>query len=394
MEGGKLIYNGNTSCVFNPRIPCSDKDETTSGQVSKIIFHFKREKTKETFEREKRMNKLVSKIKNNKQWTMLFTSFCKTPHYNKLVDKDPDGARECFKNKPNELLEASNKYGKMLSGISGEENLDNMFNPMFKQGGKTVDVEKNFYDLMVKLKPVFFGLTELHKNGIIHNDIKPYNIVLHDGVFKIIDYGLSSTIDDKVYFEKRSTNEFKDQYRYYAYYPLEYFLYYSTKNDIEIEKRYINQNIVNEQSLFIRPYRSDLDFFQFVLKDIGVSNGFKQTFDFILETFEGDVNENKLLLGIDVFSLGFSIASLFTINVDFSLMNKIKKSSPMIRDFFKLFRNMCENYTDRYTSEQAYNTFVKLLDFYSPESKKKNPKSKIQKKKTPKKKKSLKKNTR
>ena len=42
MEGGKLIYNGNTSCVFNPRIPCSDKDETTSGQVSKIIFHFKR----------------------------------------------------------------------------------------------------------------------------------------------------------------------------------------------------------------------------------------------------------------------------------------------------------------------------------------------------------------
>ena len=96
---------------------------------------------------------------------------------------------------------------------------------------------------------------------------------------------------------------------------------------------------------------------------------------------------NKLLLGIDVFSLGFSIASLFTINVDLSLMNKIKKSSPMIRDFFKLFRNMCENYTDRYTSEQAYNTFVKLLDFYSPESKKKNPKSKIQKKKTPKKKK-------
>ena len=125
-----------------------------------------------------------------------------------------------------------------------KENLDNMFNPMFKQGGKTVDVEKNFYDLMVKLKPVFFGLTELHKNGIIHNDIKPYNIVLHDGVFKIIDYGLSSTIDDKVYFEKRSTNEFKDQYRYYAYYPLEYFLYYSTKNDIEIEKRFTSIKIL------------------------------------------------------------------------------------------------------------------------------------------------------
>lgn len=35
------------------------------------------------------------------------------------------------------------------------------------------------------------GLYDLMNNGIIHRDLKPGNIILHDGVFKIADFGFA-----------------------------------------------------------------------------------------------------------------------------------------------------------------------------------------------------------
>jgi len=44
---------------------------------------------------------------------------------------------------------------------------------------------------------VLCGLEYLHSFGCIHNDIKPSNILLHNGVAKISDFGVSRNINDK-----------------------------------------------------------------------------------------------------------------------------------------------------------------------------------------------------
>lgn len=41
------------------------------------------------------------------------------------------------------------------------------------------------------------GLSELHRNRIIHRDLKPENILIHNGTFKIADFGFSKQINSE-----------------------------------------------------------------------------------------------------------------------------------------------------------------------------------------------------
>jgi serine/threonine-protein kinase ULK/ATG1 len=43
-------------------------------------------------------------------------------------------------------------------------------------------------------KNMLHGLRDLMKNGIIHRDIKPANILLHEGVFKLTDFGFAKQV--------------------------------------------------------------------------------------------------------------------------------------------------------------------------------------------------------
>jgi len=41
------------------------------------------------------------------------------------------------------------------------------------------------------LKDVLTGFIELLKHGVIHRDLKPDNILMHQGVYKIADFGFA-----------------------------------------------------------------------------------------------------------------------------------------------------------------------------------------------------------
>ena len=81
------------------------------------------------------------------------------------------------------------------------------------------------------MKPLFFGLNERYKNGLSHLDIKVNNIVLHNNVFKYIDFGLSCELSDYKHFKNRSLSEF-DNTRFYLWYPVEYIYSNSPKYEI------------------------------------------------------------------------------------------------------------------------------------------------------------------
>ncbi len=71
---------------------------------------------------------------------------------------------------------------------------DHLMN-QFEYGGQTVldvcRINAKFKETLLKLDNVFEGLELLHKNHIYHMDIKLANMVDHNDVFKLIDFGVS-----------------------------------------------------------------------------------------------------------------------------------------------------------------------------------------------------------
>ncbi|CAK74826.1 unnamed protein product (macronuclear) [Paramecium tetraurelia] len=53
-------------------------------------------------------------------------------------------------------------------------------------------------DAINVLKDLLHGIKALLKIGIIHRDIKPANIMVHDGIFKITDFGFAKQVDSHI----------------------------------------------------------------------------------------------------------------------------------------------------------------------------------------------------
>jgi serine/threonine protein kinase len=45
------------------------------------------------------------------------------------------------------------------------------------------------------LKQIINGIIECHRQKIIHRDLKPDNILIHNGVYKIADFGFSKPLN-------------------------------------------------------------------------------------------------------------------------------------------------------------------------------------------------------
>eukprot|EP01022_Parablepharisma_sp_SALTPOND_P014618 TRINITY_DN2002_c0_g1_i2.p1 TRINITY_DN2002_c0_g1~~TRINITY_DN2002_c0_g1_i2.p1 ORF type:complete len:425 (-),score=57.66 TRINITY_DN2002_c0_g1_i2:798-2072(-) len=52
-------------------------------------------------------------------------------------------------------------------------------------------------DLMTIVRKTLTPLALMEKNGVFHSDIKPHNIVIKDGVIKVIDFGISKELNHK-----------------------------------------------------------------------------------------------------------------------------------------------------------------------------------------------------
>jgi serine/threonine protein kinase len=372
MDGGKLIGTGSRSCVFLPNLPCENNGEINDDMVSKIIYsHGAVTKT----EGEKKMNGKIREIKGFQQWAITYNQFCNPQSVNNLEKYDKNGMSECFKEDSDISEQDFDKHSYMMIGEYGGDSLDEYFIQNFENISNK-NLNASFLDLMKKMKSLFLGLKKMTTNKIVHNDIKPGNIVIDGENMKFIDFGLSGMVSDKDHFMKRSRGEFEST-RLYIFYPLDYLLFYATDNELKQELKY----------LYNAEYRRHFDDFNIINNMIGYDSIY--IYETIIEKLIDDkIPETTMIKGIDVYGLGLLIPLLF---IDYSNIPEPYQGNKMIQEFYNLFKEMIHPLsTDRLDIHTAYRDLVKLIQKYDKpirsNIKSKKKKSKKKKKKSKKKK--------
>ncbi len=355
-KGAKLLASGSSSCVFRPNIPCIDSnDKQDNDKISKIVYGKKSDKY---LKREKKINNTIKKIKDYKKWALIYNHFCKAPLYTNILKHYDKDIVDCMDKYYEERFNNTNN---MMIGVYGGDTFDDYFiNNILKK--KSID--KPIYKLLIKMQPLFYGLTKLYENNISHLDIKVNNIVIHDKEFKYIDFGLSSKIEDTNNFKDRSLSEL-DTKRFYLWYPLEYIYSNISNKNIEYELLKISKRKYYEKGVNI--YK----LLNFDFNEIA-NNSIKQKIK----------NHKELYSMIDVFSLGIMIPYLF---IDYNLTKHLKKSA-FLTDLFNLFERMCHpNYDKRIKPDECLKLYNNLILKYSSlktgGTKKKSTKKKLTKKK-------------
>lgn len=372
MEGGKIIGKGSRSCIFKPNIPCYNQTEKVidEDKISKIMYG---EKSKGKSEYELKINNEIKKIRGHKNWAVIFDKQCEPPIYDDILKYEPD-IKKCVYGSSESISSNSLDNNYMLVGDYGGITLEDYFNSLFYKKVSNKVLEKNFLDLMNKLKTLFTGVKSMLKNKIIHNDIKYNNIVLDKDKFKLIDFGLSGKLSNKDHFKQRSKKEFNTS-RIYIFYPLEYILFYANKRQLNDELAYI-------QNAKERHFTYDLKLISHIF-----GYDYYETWTTIVERIQKKlVNEEEMIKSIDIYSLGIIIPILFihnNVNSPFPY-----EKSEMIADFYKIFGLMINPHSEsnnRVSFDTIYRKFNALLKKYNKDSKsqrKSNKKTEKQKKKS------------
>uniref|UniRef100_A0A6C0C7G8 Protein kinase domain-containing protein n=1 Tax=viral metagenome TaxID=1070528 RepID=A0A6C0C7G8_9ZZZZ len=340
--GAKLLASGSSSCIFKPFIPCKNtSDKQTNDKISKIVYGKKSDKY---LGQEKTMNNIIRKIKGYKSWCLIYDTFCKAPTYSNIFKNYDKNIIDCL----DEIYtEKFNKTNNMLIGDYGGITFEDYFenNILNKKSVKTIN--KEIYILFKKMAPLFLGLDELYKNKLLHLDIKVNNIVLHNNVFKYIDFGLSCKLSNNKHLKTRSDSEFNGK-RYYLWYPIEYIYSNANNSDLDYELSKLNSGKTRkhfEKGLKIHKLLNN-DFESNIRNNIN----------------DRKMNKNELYSKIDVYSLGLLIPYLF---VDYGITKYINKSN-FLKELFSFFSEMCNpEYDKRITPIMCLKIYYTLLKKYS-----------------------------
>tara|TARA_B100001057_G_C22829770_1_gene942911 strand:- start:454 stop:1620 length:1167 start_codon:yes stop_codon:yes gene_type:complete len=386
MKGGGLLATGSSSCVIKPNISCKGKKtKRNDKKISKIVFG---KKSKEYSESEKRIDDIIKKIPDYKDWSLIYEQLCKPPSFDEakkldkgLYDCIGDPSIELHGNNNSKKRELFDKHSIMLIGDYGGETLEKYFEHQFDNPDENIkNIEIKFLDFMKKLDKLFNGLVQLKNNGISHLDVKPNNIVLKDDSdhFRFIDFGLSAEYKNLKHFKQRAKNEANTK-RIYLYYPPEFLFSQSPNKDLKIMKKKLEKSSFEDFRNHANTYKSIQNIF---------NRDPKRSFISIINNYlDGKWNSkfNEIIKKIDVYSLGIMIPILFYNN---DLLDRLNESI-MLTNFFELFNLMISSYWyARIDIENAYILYKGLIEKFS----KKTTKKKTLKKSVKKKKKKSKKN--
>lgn len=366
MLGGELVATGSSSCIFTPNLPCKKNDTISNSRISKIVYS---DGAIYESKDEKRMNNMIKKIKDYSKWALIFDEYCKPMNSDILETYDPSGMRDCFNEEEEQyLIDNFDKNSYMMNGPYGGITLSDYFEGVFyNKITMNITFKKHFYTLMEKMEPLFLGLKVMNEKNIVHNDIKYNNIVLDNGVFKYIDFGLSEKSSKKSHFKNRSLEELNTS-RIYLFYPLDYLLFYGTNKQILQELENIKngnprRNIFQLNEVFKLYVTDILNVYDNVSNDLLTKK----------------ITEKNMINMIDVYSLGILVPLLFLFstklmnyqNPSDTFIKNILSKSVMVQEFFALFGMMINStLKDRIKPDYAYKEFKRLLKKYKNGEKK------------------------
>jgi len=188
-KGGKFIFSGAAGCTFRPALKCKAEPKRREGKISKLMDKYAAEEELESIQ-------IIKEIDSDKQYFIYPDEMC-SPDLSETPEDDYSSCK---------VVDIKNKYvsPRILISEDGGTDLWNIEVP-----------KEDYLGFFEGVTNLFKGLVELHKNSVVHLDIKPANLVckrLVDGthIIRYIDFGLSSkaVLASKSYFSEN-----------YAYWP-------------------------------------------------------------------------------------------------------------------------------------------------------------------------------
>lgn len=221
----------------------------------------------------------------------------------------------------------SDHYSKEVFEKAGEKWKYNETNwqIIYEDCGKNLNkIKITLNDLIVSLEPIFKGIIKLKEYNLVHQDIKPANLVYNPDkkIIKLIDFGLLRS-NNNIY-------NIEDNYtcNNYYYFPPEYNIYDMITENNSIDYRLLDLNDNNNFLEFKKKYLGYLQqiFSTKILLD--QSSNFNNFINDIINKFpEYTSPENikeyfdEFVNKIDVYMLGISILEILILNPKIKFIN-------------------------------------------------------------------------
>ena len=363
-----MINSGGQGCIFEPAIPCYKKSDAESDAksdaksktkdkkgpkrknqrtVSKVSFNSK------SSAREISMNDLVRKIPDHDSWAILWSQFCETPAYRKLVKRSD--IKKCLDKK--DVPRKPESHFPMLVGPFGGQTIYDMGRAkLTKSAFKTQGAfDAVLQKLIGTMKPLFEGLVALRTHKICHGDLSVRNVLVKDNKSYMIDFGLSYRYSNKTYLKKR-VSFMRTIDKTYDPYPYEYILYSSTNKQLQEERKDASNEDFRE---------GHEDYVRFHEAVLGRTHVNKELEDYLDQRIKGTIKKpslTTLVQNIDTYSLGILIPTLLhdialDLGVPFkTLKTRCQKSK--YKEFFSLCSTMTEFLSsNRLSPEDALQKF-------------------------------------
>lgn len=325
-----VIGHGTYGCIYRPPIKCSKKNKIKinyTNKISKLLTSKNAQKEYDEYSR-------VSNVDKTNEY-----------HLGKpvLCDADPEdlkaktAAHECKKYETNKNDEVFRLLISDYGGITLTVLCDTL----------TEHSSQLFFTNAAKL---LRGLELFSKNGIVHRDIKPGNILYQSsGKLVFIDFGLTDDIDDFVKKIKSGEKSIKFHWSY----PLEYglaseeiFNKIKKSSDRELDKMIseITKMLLNEEydddvSSMQEQFEKTFEFMENKLSPMNITK--KETFIFetvySIKHFEGNYDTflKHMVKSMDTYAMGFTLN--FVLNAAY---DKGFVSEEFYKDAHELFGRM------------------------------------------------------
>jgi serine/threonine protein kinase len=334
-----FVASGAFGCVFKPHLKCKKTSNKPAKKYPKAIG--KVFENDEDFETEHAITSMMQRLDKENKFTLPLLDTCDT---NSRVRKSDD-VEQCM------LIDMNirNEYKQIIMRYGGKS-IDNfMFN-------KTLTYNR-FINLLKLLEPILEGLVLLDKHGIVHQDIKPENIMYIHNRLYLIDFGLLTNYPSL--FSKENRIIHAD----YIYFPPEFKIYGKKYANAKEFISFVSDSLNMSPRVAGRSINFITEAYQVIDMDIEEE----------LETFYKQYNKSKSkakdLLSfcrrIDIYQIGIVVFLAFLATKDNLALFEAKRSSKKtlvkqeVVTFIKSI--MCPNPYKRPTAQEALKEYKKMI---------------------------------